>query len=69
MKKVNLKNLIKLIIMGGCIVLLLSDFVTILVEIFKGVSLGLSVYGVIIDTVCLILLIVIYDDLFGDEDE
>lgn len=66
MKKVNLVNLIKLTIMGLCIVILLGDFVNIFGGVISGVSVGLTWYGVIVDTMLLILGSMIYEDLFGE---
>lgn len=66
MKKVNLVNLIKLTIMGLCIVILLGDFINIFGGIISGVSVGLTWYGVIVDTMLLILGSMIYEELFGE---
>jgi hypothetical protein len=66
MRKVNFVNLVKLMAMGICIVILLKDFVNIFGGVISGVSVGLTWYGVIVDTMLLILGSMIYEDLFGE---
>ena len=66
MRKVNFVNLVKLMAMGICIVILLKDFVNIFGGVISGISVGLTWYGVVVDTMLLILSSMIYEDLFGE---
>ena len=64
-KRLNLVNLIKLIILVGCLLIPISDVLKIFYYSFKGMTVGFSWYGIIIDLMLLFTFELIYDDLFG----
>ena len=67
MKKIKWKNLIKLVVMGACIVLLLHDFVAIVLSIFNDNSLGLTFYGMLVDGTAVFTAQMLWNDLMEEE--
>lgn len=65
-RKLNWKNLIKLIIMVCCVLIASSDYLTILINIFKGITVGFTWYGIIINIILLFIVQIIYEDLFEE---
>ena len=64
MRKLNVGNLIKLIIMVACVLVVVCDYSKIIIGIFKGVTIGFTWYGLIIDFVLLFTTEIIYNNLF-----
>ena len=63
-KKLNVKNLIKLIIMVICILILVIDYVRLIYWTFNGTSIGFTWYGLVIDFIALFTGIILEQDLF-----
>lgn len=63
-KKLNIGNLIKLIIMGGSILIVVLDYLKVILNCFKGTTLGFTWYGIIIDLTLLVIVEAIYKNLF-----
>lgn len=53
MKKINIKNLIKFIILIIAAVILISDFLTILTGIILGNSVSLTYFGIFVDIIAM----------------
>lgn len=63
-KKLNVGNLIKLIVMAICILIVASDYFNIIINIFKGVTIGFTWFGLIIDFILLFTIEIICSNLF-----
>ena len=63
-RKLNVKNLIKLIIMVICILILVIDYVKLIYWTFNGTSIGFTWYGLVIDFIALFTGIILEQDLF-----
>ena len=66
-KKLNVGNLIKLVIMICCGLIVMSDYLTILINMFKGNTVGFTWFGIIINIILLFVIEIIYQNLFEKE--
>lgn len=63
-KKLNITNLILLIIMIVCVGLVAIDYLKIIISMFGSYNLGFTWFGIIIDFTALITADLIYQNLF-----
>lgn len=68
-KRIRWENILKLIIMGICLGIILSDFGKLFISIFQDISISFTWYGLYIDMSLLILFGILFDDLFGDDND
>ena len=63
-RKMNITNLILLIIMLGCIGIIAFDYLRIIISMFGSYTLGFTWFGIIVDFTALITADLIYQNLF-----
>lgn len=63
-KKFNWGNFIKLIVLVGCISLVSFDYLTIILNMFKGITTSFTWFGIFIDLNLLFISQIIYNNLF-----
>ena len=63
-KKLNVANLILLIIMVTCIGLVAIDYLKIIISMFGSYNLGFTWFGIIVDFTALFTAELIYQNLF-----
>ena len=69
MKRLNISNLIKIVVMGICIIILAKDFITLFAGIITSNSISFTWYGFVVDMILMILFDIYYLELFGGNYE
>lgn len=68
-KRIKWENILKLIAMGICLGIVLSDFGKVFISIFQDKSLGFSWFGMFIDIALLTIFGIFLESLIGEYND